>query len=160
MCSVCVCTCCFASLCAHCWGFLLLLETIMFESATFPSSLILFCKGEERLFTTCRETWPREELLGVRAGTDSKLLLGGASIPSHSGLPSPVLLLLQSDSSSTVSVLVVILPKHRHCPVQSMRGVSLNTKRCTWIWNSYFGQMSAGAAFCSTVSTAWGSRLW
>lgn len=110
---LCVFVCCFACVCAHCWGFLLSLETVMFESATFSSFLLPLLQRREGAVHRLR--WDLTSgRATAEAGADSEFLPGPASIPSSTRLPMPVLLLPWSDRSSAISALIAVLPKHRH----------------------------------------------
>lgn len=85
----------------------------MFESATFSSFLLPLLQRRERVVHCLRWDLTSGRAAGG-AGADFEFLPGPASIPSHTGLPTPVLLLPQSDHSSTASALFAILSKHRH----------------------------------------------
>lgn len=147
--SVCVVLC----LCAHTAG---VYRCCWKQSCLSLPHFLPFCSilgnGEKELITACSETWPRAELFG---GTGSEFpRVPPASgcqhqcCPWHSQTATPLLLPWLPSSQSTSTHLV-----------QSIRDISLNIKRCTWIWNWSLGQMSVGAGFCSTVSTARGHRL-
>lgn len=94
----------------------------------------LFCKGGKELFTACGETWPWAELLRRQELIPSSSRVLPASLPApgcqcqccscHGQTAAPPFLPWLPSSQSTGT-----------CLAQSMRGISLNLKRCTWIWN-------------------------